>query len=157
MNPNTRTKQQQRLRNLYVRLSRIFAPSESQLQKLSQKDRAGLKITLPVIPISNLERGRTAFQEAQYSEALFHFSQALQENPHSAWAWHGKGDALQLLGDYKEALKSYEQAIQMSPQRLIHQAGKANALRGLGLENEYQQLRAKVLSSDSSLLWMLEK
>ena len=107
MNPNTKTKLRLRLRIFYVRLSRIFAPSESQLQKLSQRDRAGLKITLPSIPISTLERGRTAFQEAQYSEALFHFSQALQENPHSAWAWHGKGDALQLLGDYKEALKSY--------------------------------------------------
>ena len=160
MSPKLKTRIHQRIQRVYLRLSRVFPPEDIFLQQLAKQDRPGLKISLPSIPhsfLDSLERGREAFQNQQYSEALFHFSQAISENPQSAWAWHGKGDAFQLLGDYKRSLECYKQAIQLHPKRQIHHAGKANALRGLGFEDEYQKLRLEILSLDPSLQWMLEK
>ena len=157
MRTKLKTRIYQRIERVYLQLTLFFPPEDKFLQELAKKDRKGLKISLPIIPPSALERGRKAFQDQQYSEALFYFSQAISENPHSGWAWHGKGDAFQLLGDYKEALGCYTQAIKLHPKRQIHQAGKANALRGLGFEDEYKRLRSEILSFEPSLQWMLEK
>lgn len=157
MNSKRQKRITERIQRVYLRFSNSFSPEENVLHLLARADRPGLKISLPSIPKCALELGREAFQKKQYSEALFHFSKAISENPQSAWAWHGKGDALQLLGDYKKALECYEQAIQFHPERPIHQAGKANAIKGLGFEDEYKQLRSKVLSMEPSLGWMLEE
>ena len=157
MNTKLKTQIHQRIQRVYLHLTRFFPPTEQYLHQLTRKDRPGVSIILPKLPRSTLEQGRQAFQAGQYSEALFYFSQAISENQQSAWAWHGKGDAFQLLGDYKKSLECYNEAIRLHPKRPIHQAGKANALKGLGFEDEYQLLRAEVLSVEPSLRWMLEK
>lgn len=146
----------EKLKNLVYQLLQYSSPSENYLQRLAKKDRVGMKITLPTIIPSDLELGRKAFQDGRYGDALFHFSKETEKKPHFAWAWHGKGDAFQLLGDYKNALECYNKAISLQPQTTIHLAGKANALRGLQREEEYITCKELVLSRDSSLVWIFE-
>ena len=101
---------------------------------------------LPQVASSPLEQGRKYFQQGQYSEALACFQQMIEASPSNSWGWHGRGDALQLLGEYNGALEAYEKAISLAGQQGIHHAGRANALRAQGRFSEAEQAQQKALS-----------
>lgn len=139
---------------------RITRPSEALLARLARRDRPAP--TRPRLGLdAALNAGREAFQAGQYGEALHHFDQVLLGDPDAPWAWHGRGDALQLLGDPAGALDAYDHALASHPDRphtelALHQAGRSNALRALGHEPEAQLAWEQALSLDPSVRWMRE-
>ena len=140
--------------NLIFLLLEKIRPSEKMLRRLSKKDRPGLKIDLPKREPTLLEKGRTAFSNGQYADALHFFSQAVQLDPNNAWNWHGRGDALQLMGDSTGALQAYERACALQPQTALHWGGKANALRRLQRSAESDSARRRALELDQSIAWL---
>jgi len=142
------------LSKILIRITNKIRPSEDQLRKLSRKDRPGLDINLPPIEPSTLEKGRHAFQQGEYAEALHLFSLTTKSDPNNAWGWHGRGDALQLLGDYKGALSAYEKAISLQPHTALHYGGKANTLRGLQRHREFEVAKQRALELDASVGWL---
>jgi len=87
-------------------------------------------------------------------EALHHFGQAVQLNPEARWAWHGRGDALQLMGEHKDAEAAYAMAVSLKPECGLHHAGRSNALRGLGRSDEAAEIWDQALRLDPELVWM---
>jgi len=103
--------------------------------------------------IDHLGDGRRAFAEGRHADALFSFSQRISEAPDDAWGWHGRGDALQLLGAHADALEAYERAAALRPDTALHHAGRANALRSLG-DPRAAAAWTEVISRDPGLAWM---
>ena len=141
-------------RQVILSLLQRFKPTDEQLRRLSRKDRPGLTITLPEVETSSLEKGRQAFYNGDYAEALFFFGQTTKEDPNNAWGWHGRGDALQLLRDYKGALQAYEHALSLQPNNALHLGGKANALLGLQRHHESEVAKQRALELDGSIKWL---
>jgi tetratricopeptide (TPR) repeat protein len=137
-----------------LKLMNTFRPSEQRLKDLSKQDRPGLTINLPVIEASLLERGRTAFGDGEYSEALHCFSALITEQPTNAWGWHGRGDALQLMGEPSSALEAYDQAIKFQPNCALHYGGRANALKALQRYSDSKLAKQQALELDESLTWL---
>ncbi len=125
-----------RLDRLVLRLSPLLRrllprPADSALQALARPDRGPApEVVLPDLP--DIERARQAFATGAYGEALFLFGEILAVDAENPWAWHGRGDALQLLGHHAAALEAYERARALQPKEPLHEAGRQNALRGLG-------------------------
>ena len=142
------------LQRLFLSVLRRFRPSEQYLRELTKRDRPGLQIVLPKVPLSPLEKGRQLFTQKEYAEALHFFSVAIDEDPNNAWGWHGRGDALQLLGDYKGSLEAYEKAIHLQPHTALHFGGKSNALRGLQKYDLAKVAKQRALELDASLEWL---
>ena len=111
-------------------------PGEATLSALARQDRPGLDIVLPPSTVDRLESGRRAFAEGRHADALHLFGQILREDPDHAWAWHGRGDALQLLGAHADARAAYLRAAALQPDEALHRAGVANAERGLAADGE---------------------
>ena len=102
----------------------------------------------------HIGRGREALDRGALGEALHHFGRQLQEVPEDAWAWHGRGDALQLMGQPAPALAAYEHAIHLAPGVGLHHGGRANALRSLARGEEAEAAWSRALELDPSLTWM---
>ena len=100
------------------------------------------------------ELGTNAFKAKNFEEAAEHFSKAIEEDPNNAWGWHGRGDALQLLGDYKGSLEAYDKAIFLQPTTALHYGGKSNALRGLDQHDKSAIEKERALALDASLGWL---
>jgi len=90
-----------------------------------------MDITLPPSTVDALEAGRRAFQDGHYADALHHFGQVTAADPDSAWGWHGRGDALQLMGSHAAARDAYDRAAALQPTEPLHAAGAARARRAL--------------------------
>ncbi len=129
-------------------------PSESELTALARDARPAPPIEVPRPGPDHLAEGRRAFDEGRYGEALHHFNELRELAPDSAWAWHGRGDALQLLGEHAGALEAYDQAVQLAPRTGIHHGGRANALRSLGRSEDAKTALQQALELDASLSWM---
>jgi len=95
----------------------------------------------------HIAAGRAAFSAGQHAEALHRFGLALELAPQAAWAWHGRGDALQLLGRPEDALAAYDRAAALAPETGLHQAGRANALSALGRAEEAEIARIRARST----------
>lgn len=135
----------------------IKRPSESLLTELARQDRPGVSTpeSNPILKASDhIQAGQGAFQSGDYAEALHRFSEATRLAPDAPWAWHGRGDALQLSGQIKAALKAYDRACQLAPETGLHHAGRANSLAALGHSIEAQKAWEHALSLDDSLEWM---
>ena len=102
----------------------------------------------------HLRRGREALEDGALGEALHHFGQRIQQAPQDNWAWHGRGDALQLMGEHQGAQEAYAQAIQLAPKEGLHHGGLANALSSLGQTQEAEQSWHRALALDPSLTWL---
>lgn len=98
--------------------------------------------------------GRRALETAAFGEALHHFGAALTLHPEARWAWHGRGDALQLSGDPTAAQRAYERAIHIDPDCGLHHAGQANALGAQGQSDAAELAWATALRLDPTLDWM---
>ena len=99
----------------------------------------------------------TCWNSDNFQQALTYFEASILQNDDNAWAWHGKGDAHQWLGDYKESLNAYEQASTRSPTEGLHWGGRANALYGLKEYAAAHDLRQRTLTLDPTLHWMFSK
>ncbi len=135
----------------------IKRPSESLLTELARKDRPGASVpeSNPILKASDhIQAGQGAFESGDYAEALHRFSEAIRLAPDAPWAWHGKGDALQLSEQPRAALEAYERACRLDPETGLHHAGRANSLTALGQSTEAQEAWETALSLDDSLEWM---
>jgi tetratricopeptide (TPR) repeat protein len=135
----------------------VGRPSEALLSELASKDRKPA-IDRPDSPLvtaaHHIGLGQAAFKAGAYGEALHHFGEALSHAPESPWAWHGRGDALQLSGQHSAALAAYLQAIRFDDSCGLHHAGQANALTALGQSDEADLAWEAALERDPSLSWM---
>lgn len=142
-----------------LRLARVGGrilgrPSEATLQRLARQDRPSPPIEIPDFGPDHLAEGRDAFAAGRHADALFHFSERAREAPQDPWGWHGRGDALQLLGEPAGALEAYDRAAALSPGEGLHHGGRANALEALGREAEAQAAWQRALGLDPTLGWM---
>lgn len=69
----------------------------------------------PVSANVHVNWGRALWDQGDYEGALYHFSQAVQLEPHNANALFNAGDALYRLGAYAEAADVYDAALQCDP------------------------------------------
>lgn len=124
-----------RLDRLVLRLGRplrrlLPRPDEPTLSALARPYRGPAPvIEVPALP--DIEKARAAFAAGAFGEALFIFGEILAVDPENPWAWHGRGDALQLLGQHEDALAAYDRARALQPREPLHEAGRQNALRAL--------------------------
>jgi tetratricopeptide (TPR) repeat protein len=123
-------------------------PGEALLGALAAADRPGLRQeadrwTGATSAELHIAAGRAAYSAGQHAEALHRFGLALELAPEASWAWHGRGDALQLLGRYEDALAAYSRAAALAPETGLHEAGRANALAALGRGEEAAAARAR--------------
>lgn len=128
-------------------------PQDSALEDLARADR-GEKPPQPTMAIASIDQARRAFAEGRHGEALHLFGEILAADPDSAWAWHGRGDALHLLGQHDDALDAYTRAAELAPKQGLHQGGRANALRTLGRAAEADAAWTAALALDPGLTWM---
>jgi tetratricopeptide (TPR) repeat protein len=114
----------------------------------------------------SIQDARKLLAAQRYQEAYDMFFTITEENSNSRWAWHGLGDACQLMSCYDDALKSYRCAYDLSKKDVLadnikkeqglHLAGIANALTCLGRIEEADLIWKQVIESDPTLLWMKE-
>ena len=130
----------------------IAPPSEKKISKLAQRDR--IRHTFFSIPTSSIELGRQKIEQGQYTQALTIFKECIEKQPDNVWAWHGKGDSFQFLGEYQSAEKSYRKAAALAPENALHWGGLANALFGQGKSEEATKVWNKTKKLDPSLVWM---
>ncbi len=133
-------------------------PSEAALHRLARADRPAPPVRVPTAAelgiVDHLGDGRAALADGRPGDALHHFGQLLETAPDHAWAWHGRGDALQLLGDHDGALAAYRRAAARQPTTGIHRLGAANALAALGQTAAADDETRAGLALDPSLTWM---
>jgi len=139
-------------------LGRLFSrPSEHQLQSLAGRQSALSPQTSPALAASDhIQRGRRALESEAFGEALHHFGQAIALHPEARWAWHGRGDALQLSGDVSAAQAAYDKAIALDPECGLHHAGRANALKAQDQVKAAEAAWSEALRLDPALQWMRE-
>lgn len=140
------------LHKAHIHVLHKFIPSEHHLQRLAEKHRDIRQFLPPIFPIEEhaedtveqmIIKGRLYLETKQIHEALLCFNKAITCDTQHSWAWHGKGDAHQLVGQYKEACIAYEQAMRLCPKEPYHIAGLANAHHGLGMRTIAESLRAQ--------------
>ena len=133
-------------------LRQFRPPSEKKISTLAQEDR--IRHNFFSVPASCVELGRQKIQEGKYTQALLIFEECIEKQPSNVWAWHGKGDAAQFLGQYKNAEQSYRKATDLAPENALHWGGLANALFGQGKSEEATKIWNKTKKLDPSLVWM---
>ena len=133
-------------------LRHLTPPSEKKISKLSKKARNLHNFFLA--PSYTVELGREKLDKRRYSQALSIFEKCISKRPHDSWAWHGKGDAYQYMGQYQNAENSYRKATELAPENALHWGGLANALFGQGKSEEATKVWNKTKKLDPSLVWM---
>lgn len=101
------------------------------MSALVRPERPGMNIDIPQSSVDALTAGREAFAAGQYAEALHHFGQVLEMDPSHPWGWHGRGDALQLMGQHADAKDAYLRAAALQPDEPLHVAGAERAMTAL--------------------------
>ena len=133
-------------------------PSDTLLTSLASRACRPPPSSVDVSPMvkatEHIQQGQAAFNNGAYGEALHHFGLAIEHAPDAAWAWHGRGDALQLSGQYEAAHTAYEKASSIDDTCGLHHAGMANALTSMGQKQQAKQAWDKALARDPSLTWM---
>ena len=102
----------------------------------------------------HIQAGRRALESDALGEALHHFGQAIALHPEARWAWHGRGDALQLSGEHAQASAAYGRAVSLDPECGLHHAGQANALEAIGESAAAETAWSEALRLDPTLTWM---
>lgn len=152
-----------RVDRLTVRLAGLLGrllprPGDAALHRLAQADRPAPPVRVPTPTelgiFDHLGDGRAALAAGRPGEALHHFGLLIEQQDDHPWAWHGRGDALQLLGEHGPALEAYTRAAALQPQTGIHELGRANALEGLGHQELADAATRRGLALDPSLVWM---
>ena len=139
-------------RSLRFIFSSLPAPSENRLHNLSSRRRKADSFFAHTP--SRLETARYLLSIQQYEKALALCSAITKKNPSHHWAWHGQGDAYQLMKKYREAEISYREACSIQPEIALHWGGLANSLHGQEKTREADMVWRKALRLDPSLIWM---
>ncbi len=133
-------------------------PDDDTLTALARRDRPAPPVAVPrpedLGVTDPLADGRAALEAGRHADALHHFRLLLEAHPDHPWGWHGRGDALQWLGEPAEALAAYDRAASLQPKEGLHQGGRANALAALGRPAAAAAAREAALARDPSLGWM---
>ena len=132
----------------------VSRPNERELHRLAGHTPERHTVNPTLAAADHIQQGRAALESDALGEALHHFGQAIADQPDARWAWHGRGDALQLSGQPAQAQLAYEHAISLDPKCGIHHAGRANALGALGQQADAQSAWDTALKLDPSLTWM---
>lgn len=132
-------------------------PTDAALTALARQDRPAPPIEVPTASelgvVDHLGAGRAHFADGRHGEALHAFGEHTRAFPEDPWGWHGRGDALQLLGESDGALAAYDAAVERAPRTGLHHAGRANALRALGRDADAHAAMTEALRLDPSLTW----
>jgi tetratricopeptide (TPR) repeat protein len=128
----------------------LSRPSDQELSQASGRSRGGEEVPSAV---AALEAGRRALNDGHYAEALVQFGLAIERDEGSAWAWHGRGDALQLAGDPESALASYDRALALQSNSALAHLGRGNALEALERATEARAAWEAALALDPVLEW----
>ena len=136
----------------------VRRPDDDALERLARADR-GPRPELPrpegvSVPPGGIDAARAALDRGELAEALHLFGEILAVDERAAWAWHGRGDALQLMGAWQDALAAYERATELQPRVGLHHGGRANALKSLGRVEEAEAAWTEALRLDPGLEWM---
>ena len=97
-----------------------------------------------------LDEGNNLHNLQHYQEALEAYDQAIEQDPHFADAYDGRGDALYSLNRYQEALAAYERAIQLDPNYAHAYEDKGNLLYDLKHYHEALAAYERAIQLDSS-------
>lgn len=133
----------------------VGRPDEPLLNRLTGRDKGGEGTAAPTV-YTALAAGRRALADGRLGEALYQFDLATRLDPEEPWAWHGRGDALQLGGGYADALAAYERALALSPNLALAHNGRGNALMGLGRRDEAIAAWREALRLDPQAPWPRE-
>lgn len=139
-------------RSIRFFLSFFPPPSEKRLQALSSKRRKAHSFFLNSPSI--LEKARHLLTIQKYEEAAVLCEAIIETNPSHHWAWHGQGDAFQLMKRYTKSEISYRKACSLQPKIALHWGGLANSLYGQGKIREADMVWRNALRLDPSLIWM---
>jgi len=133
-------------------------PTDDALDAFARADRPAPPISVPTAAdlgvVDHLGDGRQAFADGRHGEALHAFGAHIDAFPEDPWGWHGRGDALQLMGSHEDALVAYDEAARRAPATGLHHAGRANALRALGRTEEARAAVAEALRLDPGGSWI---
>ncbi len=134
---------------------RLFPrPSEAALAHLSGRTGGHTPSSPASQAAGHIQKGRIAFERGAMGEALHHFGQAIDIDKDARWAWHGRGDALQLSDRPQAALTAYERACELEPACGLHHAGRSNALAKLNQCEASDAAWQQALHLDATLGWM---
>jgi tetratricopeptide (TPR) repeat protein len=137
-------------------LGRILGrPDEPTLNRLTGRDKGGEGMAAPTV-YTALAAGRRALADGRLGEALYQFELATRLDPEEPWAWHGRGDALQLGGGFADALLAYERALALRPELALSHNGRGNALMGLGRAEEAVAAWREAIRLDPQAPWPRE-
>jgi len=126
-------------------------PDEELLHDLTGRNKGGHESNAGAYA-RQLEQGRRDLEAGRFGEALHYFGLATREEPEDPWAWHGRGDCLELSGDHEGALLAYDEALSRGPLALSHN-GRGNALECLGRLEEARAAWQAALDLDPTLSW----
>jgi tetratricopeptide (TPR) repeat protein len=125
-------------------------PTDLELSAQSGRTRGGDEAFTAV---DALEAGRRALADDNFAEALVQFGLAVERDPDSAWAWHGRGDALLMAGVPIEALVAFDQALVLDAKSSLAHLGRGNALVRLQRDDEAKSAWHSALEIDPKLKW----
>ena len=77
------------------------------------------------------ERGRSKYEQKDYTGAIKDFDKAIELNPNYALAYKNRGDAKYSQEDYEDAIKDYDRAIELDPAYVKAYNNRGNSKRGL--------------------------
>ena len=61
-------------------------------------------------------KGFEFLRDHEYPKALDAYEKAIELNPNDTEAWHGKAEALDVLGCYEKAIEAYDRILKLSPE-----------------------------------------
>lgn len=125
-------------------------PTDSELSAQSGRTRGGDDAFTAV---DALEAGRRALADNNFAEALVQFGLAVERDEESAWAWHGRGDALLMAGEPSEALAAFDKALALDTKSSLAHLGRGNALVRLQKNDEAKAAWRSSLELDPNLEW----
>lgn len=86
----------------------------------TQSQSKSVKISLSSDPVQKLlEEGKEQAKQGNYQKAIYHYNQALQENPQYLTAFIYRGIAYHDLGEYQVAIKDFNHALRINPDHPI--------------------------------------
>jgi len=145
------------LDRIALTVAELFGPILKRPSEATLKDLSGgpsFSIDLPPMPANLIENARECLENGNFGEALHLFKTVTDQNNNNHWAWHGRGDALFLMGSHQAALLAFKKAAAINQTEALHHAGMANALTGLGKLAEAEKRKEHALELDPNISWV---
>jgi DNA-binding response OmpR family regulator/Flp pilus assembly protein TadD len=95
---------------------------------------------------------RLSYREGKYREAIPLFTQAIEIDPRSAYAWYDRGVALREIGQDEEAATDFDKAAELAPADEEILFARADLLRKRGILREQKTLIDAAIRAFNSVL-----